>query len=195
MLRTSRGVVPLLLAVAALFLAGCGDGDVDSVADEPDAAASQDATDDGADESAEDGGDTVTDDAESEADLADVEVGATDLGEVLVDADGMTLYVFSNDSGGQSVCYDDCAAAWPPLTVDGGPVAGERVDEGLLGTTERDDGSIQVTYDGWPLYTWESDSGPGDATGQGVNDVWFVVSPDGQATMDSDDPASGAGGY
>lgn len=207
MSTTSRHLAPVL-AVAALLLAGCGGDDTDAVSDaEPEVTEPDESGDDGAEEPADetdtdDGSDATSDGAETgddaEAagdDLADVQVGSTALGEVLVDADGMTLYLFTNDSDGQSACYDDCAAAWPPLTVDGEPVAGDGVDAGLLGTTERDDGSLQVTYDNSPLYTWASDSDPGDVTGQGVNDVWFVLNPDGEAIMDSDDAAAGAAGY
>lgn len=199
---TSRHLAPVL-AVAALFLAGCG-GDVNDAASDPEPEVTEpdDTGNDGAEESADDAGDAGADDAETgddaEAardDLADVQVGSTALGDVLVDADGMTLYLFTNDSDGQSACYDDCAVAWPPLTVDAEPVAGEAVDAGLLGTTERDDGSIQVTYDGSPLYTWASDNDPGDVSGQGVNDVWFVLTPDGEAIMNSDDAAADAADY
>jgi hypothetical protein len=88
----------------------------------------------------------------------------------------MTLYLFTQDSEGESTCYDDCAEAWPPLTVEGSPT----IPEGLPGeftTVERDDGSMQVAYNGMPLYYWQGDEQPGDTTGQGVNDVWFVVNP------------------
>ena len=97
-------------------------------------------------------------------------------GVILTDAEGMTLYLFTQDKAGESVCYGDCAEAWPPLVVDGSP----NIPDGLPGkfdTTERRDGSMQVTYGGMPLYYFVSDTAPGDATGQGVNDVWFVVNP------------------
>ena len=100
-----------------------------------------------------------------------------DHGAILVDADGMTLYVFTNDEDGQSSCYGGCAENWPPYVVDGTPTAADDVT-GQAGTTERDDGDLQVTYDGQPLYYWQGDGGPGDATGHGVNDVWFVVKRD-----------------
>jgi predicted lipoprotein with Yx(FWY)xxD motif len=112
-----------------------------------------------------------------------VAVTSSDLGEIIVDAEGRTLYVFLNDAQGESVCYDECETNWPPLT--GMPDAGEGVDASLLGTTERDDGSGQVTYDGWPLYYFAADSTPGDSNGQGVGDVWFVVGPEGEPIQDN----------
>lgn len=98
------------------------------------------------------------------------------LGHVLTDANGMTLYVFSNDEAGVSNCSGGCAEAWPPLIVEteSVPVAPLAVP-GEFGTTERDDGSLQVTYNGWPLYGWQNDTAPGDTTGQAVNDVWWVA--------------------
>jgi predicted lipoprotein with Yx(FWY)xxD motif len=112
---------------------------------------------------------------------ASVAVEDSDLGQITVDAEGRTLYVFLADEGSESTCYDDCEASWPPLTVEGDPVAGEGVDGSLLGTTERTDGSTQVTLDGHPLYYFAADETPDDMNGQGVGDVWYVVSPEGQA--------------
>ena len=103
------------------------------------------------------------------------------LGQFLVGADGMTLYLFTNDSEGTSNCYDGCAASWPPLLTDGEPEAGDGVDAALLGTTERADGTTQVTYNGLPLYFFASDQSAGDTSGQGVGGVWYVVSPGGEA--------------
>jgi len=122
-----------------------------------------------------------------ESDGADVQVDSsssvgiaeTSLGTILVDGDGMTLYVFDSDDQGASTCYDGCASNWPPVTVDGDPVGGESIDAALLDTTERDDGSQQLTYNDWPLYRWAQDSAPGEVTGQGVNGAWWVVGPDG----------------
>jgi predicted lipoprotein with Yx(FWY)xxD motif len=110
---------------------------------------------------------------------ATVEVEASDLGDIVVDAGGRTLYVFLADEGSESTCYEDCEAAWPPLTVEGEPVAGEGIDASLLGTSERTDGSAQVTLDGHPLYYFAQDATPDDVNGQGVGDVWYVVSPAG----------------
>jgi predicted lipoprotein with Yx(FWY)xxD motif len=108
---------------------------------------------------------------------AQVNLGQNDsLGSFLVDDKGMTLYLFTKDTPNTSVCYDKCATAWPPLLTTGAPVAGEGVDASKFGTTTRKDGSMQVTYNGWPLYYYEKDKAPGDVTGQNVGDVWFVVS-------------------
>lgn len=112
---------------------------------------------------------------------ATVAVEESDLGEIVVDAEGTTLYVFLADEGTESTCYEECEDSWPPLTVDGEPVAGEGIDASVLGTTERTDGSIQVTLDGHPLYYFAGDETPDDVNGQGVGEVWYVVSPDGEA--------------
>jgi predicted lipoprotein with Yx(FWY)xxD motif len=103
-----------------------------------------------------------------------------DLGSFLVDEKGMTLYLFTKDTPNTTVCYEKCAVAWPPLLTTGDPVAGEGVDTSLLATTERTDGTVQVTYNGWPLYYYEKDKAPGDVLGQNVGDVWFVISPAGE---------------
>ncbi len=101
------------------------------------------------------------------------------LGSFLVDGKGMTLYLFTQDTPNTSTCYDSCAAAWPPLLTDGAPTAGSGIDGSLLGTTTRKDGATQVTYHGWPLYYFVSDKAPGDSKGEGVQNVWYVVTPQG----------------
>jgi predicted lipoprotein with Yx(FWY)xxD motif len=104
------------------------------------------------------------------------------LGEILTDANGMTLYLFTNDSPNESACTGDCAANWPPLTVGSADeaVAGEGVT-GELGTIEREDGTLQVTIEGVPLYLYAADAEPGDLSGHQVGSVWFAVGPDGEA--------------
>jgi len=110
------------------------------------------------------------------------------LGTVLVDGQGMTLYLFVPDKwSGHSTCYKLCAQGWPPLLLPIGvtkPVAGRGVKASLLRTTRRKGGTTQVTYNRWPLYLWVGDSEPGQATGQGINNLgglWYVLSPDGNA--------------
>jgi predicted lipoprotein with Yx(FWY)xxD motif len=107
-----------------------------------------------------------------------VAVGATELGDVLVDGDGNTLYLFVPDDQGASTCYDDCEQNWPPLT--GTAAAGDGTDESLLGTVDRDDGTAQVTYNDWPLYYFAGDAAAGGTSGQGIGDVWFVLDAAGE---------------
>ncbi|WP_440990780.1 COG4315 family predicted lipoprotein [Haloarchaeobius baliensis] len=118
-----------------------------------------------------------------------------DLGDVLVGPDGLTLYMFDQDErgAGASSCTGGCADAWPPLTVDGEAMAGAGVSA-TLSTFDRGDGSTQVAANGWPLYYYASDTDPGDATGQGVNDVWWVLAPDGSPVRPSGTTTGGGGG-
>lgn len=105
----------------------------------------------------------------------------TTLGQILTDDQGRTLYLFLNDTGTTSTCYDACAKTWPPLMTAGQPTAGDGVNASLLSTTQRTDGTTQVTYNGHPLYYFANDAQPGDSKGQGVKQVWYVVSPAGDA--------------
>ena len=106
-----------------------------------------------------------------------VHTADSDLGSILVDGEGFTLYVFTNDTGGESTCYDGCAGTWPP--VPGDTAIGSDLDASLFGTTARTDGTEQLTVNGQPLYRYTPDAAPGDTTGQGVGEVWFVVGADG----------------
>jgi len=104
-----------------------------------------------------------------------------ELGSVLVGPTGMTLYRFANDTAGSgaSTCTGDCETNWPPLTVEAGdPVAAGLFMPGEIDTIEREDGSLQVTYNGWPLYYYHEDMARGDANGEGVGDVWWTVVPE-----------------
>ena len=108
---------------------------------------------------------------------------STTFGPILVDDEGLSLYLFTKDTqdGESSSCNDECAVEWPPLLSQGSPVAGEGVDNTLLGTIIREDGSLQVTYNGWPLYYFAQDATLGDTKGQGLEDIWFRVTPLGEA--------------
>jgi predicted lipoprotein with Yx(FWY)xxD motif len=111
----------------------------------------------------------------------DVAANAT-LGQILVDGNGRTLYLFEADKGSSSTCYGACAAYWPPLLTGGAPMVGTGVNPSMLGTTKRTDGSTEVTYGGHPLYYVVTDHNPGDATGQAVNNfgaLWYVVGTNG----------------
>ncbi|MDH3294893.1 MAG: hypothetical protein OER95_11300 [Acidimicrobiia bacterium] len=138
------------LAAASLLIAACGDSDESNTAD-----------------------------SANSNDSADLQLSSTDLGDILVDSEGNTLYLFTPDSQGESTCYDQCEANWPVVTEMS--TVGDGLDAGLLGTTERTDGVVQATYNDWPLYYFAADAAPGDTAGQGVNDVWWVMDAAGNA--------------
>jgi predicted lipoprotein with Yx(FWY)xxD motif len=113
----------------------------------------------------------------------------TELGRILVDAKGRSLYLFEQDKGMASTCYGACATLWPPLTVSGSPKAGTGIVASKLGTTKRKDGKAEVTYNGHPLYYYAADQKPGDTTGEGVNQFgasWDVLSTAGNG-IDKDE--------
>jgi predicted lipoprotein with Yx(FWY)xxD motif len=116
----------------------------------------------------------------------EVKVGSVPgLGSVLVDGQGYTLYMFVPDHQSTSTCMGDCASGWPPVTLPVGvsaPIAGPGIRASLLGTSRRTDGTLQVTYNRWPLYLWVNDTITGEATGQGLDNLgglWYVLGPAG----------------
>ena len=98
------------------------------------------------------------------------------VGSFLVDTKGMTLYYFKKDSPGKSACEGDCVAKWP-LYFRETVAAKDGVKAENFATITRADGQKQTTYKGMPLYYFVGDKNPGDTTGQGVKDVWYVVNP------------------
>jgi predicted lipoprotein with Yx(FWY)xxD motif len=113
---------------------------------------------------------------------ASVGVGTTKLGHVVVDSAGRTLYLFEKDRNGRSACEGACATYWPPLVSTGAPVALTGVNQALIGTSKRADGSEQVTYAGHPLYLYVLDHKAGDTAGEGSNDFgagWDALTPSG----------------
>ena len=105
-------------------------------------------------------------------------------GNFLVDDQGRTVYVYANDTqnSGTSVCTDsECTSEWLPVVVTGTPTAGTGVDATKLGTITRDDGTMQATYNGWPLYYFSGDTAPGDMNGQGMEGLWSLISDLGDA--------------
>ncbi len=109
--------------------------------------------------------------------------GASELGEIITDGEGMTLYRFDTDSAKPSIstCGGDCAVAWPPLYAeDAGAVAVDGVDQSLLGVVAREDGRTQLTVAGWPAYYYSKDTEPGDVKGQGAGGKWFAFSTTGK---------------
>lgn len=167
----------------ALVLAACGDDGAETTdaADTADATATTEAT-----ETADATETTEATEAGTDGDMATavtLDTSDTDLGTILVDGDGRTLYLFDNDAEGESACTDACAETWPPL--EGEAEAAGDVDPALLGTITRPDGATQATYGGHPLYHYAADSAVGDVNGQAVGDVWWVVATDGSAIRDA----------
>ena len=133
----------------------------------------------------------------SEVTLATSDVG--NFGEIVVDGEGRTLYVFTKDIADppKSNCDGDCAAMWPPVEAPAGEPQLDGVDASLVGTVTRTDGSKQVTLNGWPLYQFAKDTKPGEAKGQAVGGVWWVVGADGKKITKQAAPetGTGTGGY
>lgn len=165
------------LLAAALFLAGCAD-------DAPEDATTDETTDAPADDAATEDDTAAGEETGDAAGETAVAVATTDLGDVLVDGSGRALYLFDNDEENTSNCAGQCVTNWPPLA--GPATAGEGVDAALLGTIDREDGTVQVTYAGMPLYHFAADESPGDLNGQGVGGIWWLVAPDGSAVRGSD---------
>lgn len=185
----TRRLLLALLTTLALALTACAgdgtgadDGATDTTAgeDADDATAADEPTADGA-------GD---DGAMADATVA---VATSDLGEILVDGEGRTLYMFVPDDQGDPTCTDDCAATWPPFA--GPATASDGADGALLATATHPSGTTQVTYDGWPLYYFANDQAAGDTNGQGLNDVWFVLGPDGEPIRDANAASGQDQGY
>jgi predicted lipoprotein with Yx(FWY)xxD motif len=166
-------LVATVLAAGALVLSGCGsDDDTGSAAAASSSAVSSSAPSSSAaaaSSSASASGDALLKTADSAS-----------YGTIVVDGKGMTVYMFDKDTqgSGASSCSGQCLVAWPPVIADSAtpPVDGVT---GEVGSITRDDGTTQATLDGWPLYYWQGDAAPGDATGQGVQGVWWVLSADG----------------
>jgi predicted lipoprotein with Yx(FWY)xxD motif len=152
----------------ALLLAGCGDDD-DSGDDATAPAAAAPTT---TPQPAESGGDAGT----------TIKTSDSQYGQVLFDGDDRAIYYFDKESGSKSQCYGACAEVWPPVLTEGDPQAGSRAQTGLLGTTQRDDGTMQVTYDGHPLYYYVDDP-MGEVLCHNVNEfggLWLAVQGNGQ---------------
>ena len=122
---------------------------------------------------------------------ASIEIASTDLGDILVDGEGRTLYAFTPDeSTGEPTCYEDCADNWPALTVEGDDfTVGEGLDQAEFSTAERtDDAGTQVVFGTYPLYYFAGDEAAGDTNGQGLGGKWYVIGADGQ--LIKDEPAA-----
>lgn len=180
-LRGAIAIVAVLLAAG--LLAACGNNDSSSTT----AAASS------------------TTPASSGGSGNTVSVADSGLGKILVDSNGMTIYVFGKDTSGTSACSGDCASEWPAVASSGKVAAGSGIDASKLTTFNRDDGTTQVALNGHPLYTFTGDSSPGDTNGNGLDDfggIWNAATSagdpvaGGSSSSSSDtSTSSSSGGY
>jgi predicted lipoprotein with Yx(FWY)xxD motif len=164
------------LALMALAAAGCGGDNNDNGGGTT--AASESSTASG-------GGATIA--AQSEGDL----------GTILVDSNGRTIYLFEKDSGTKSSCFGGCASAWPPVRATGKPTAGDGLTASLIATTPRSDGGAQVTYNGHPLYLFAGDQAAGDTNGQGLTEFggsWFALNSGGDPVTTKPSTTTNSGG-
>jgi predicted lipoprotein with Yx(FWY)xxD motif len=181
MRRTS--IITTALAVGALALSGCGSDD-----DGGGGGSSATGTGSGSSSATDSPAGSDSPAATGDAVLATAD---TDLGTVVVDGQGMTVYVFDSDvpGSGTSNCSGQCLEAWPPVVAESDSPQVDGVT-GEVGTITRDDGTRQVTLEGWPLYLWQGDTAPGDTTGQAVQGVWWVIGPDGTKVTGTTAPAA-----
>ena len=111
-----------------------------------------------------------------------LKVEKTKLGKVVANPKGLTVYMFRKDAHHKSACYGACASFWPPVLTTGKPVAGPGLEQSLLGTSKRTDGKLQVTYKGYPIYTYTDDKKPGTTKGEGSKAFgasWYALTPKG----------------
>ena len=161
-----------LLVLAALAVAGCGGGGKSNASSGPPKTA---------------GGATAT-----------VGVSNESLGNILVNSQGRTVYLFTRDSGTMSECSGSCAVNWPPVRATAKPTIGSGANASLVSTTSRSGGAKQVTYNGHPLYLFKGDSSPGDTNGQGLNAFggsWYALSPAGDQVASQPTNSGGGSGY
>jgi predicted lipoprotein with Yx(FWY)xxD motif len=181
--RKMHGIALLAVGVLALAIAGCGGSSSSSTAGTAGSTAGNEA---------EAGGKTVEAAPDAGQGTTVVSLGdAEGVGMVLVESKGMTLYDFRKDEGTTSSCYDACAGFWPPLLTKGDPQPSNGTSASQLGTTERKDGTMQVTYAGHPLYTFVEDTKPGEANGNDIDKFggeWYALDKDGE------EPTTSGGG-
>jgi predicted lipoprotein with Yx(FWY)xxD motif len=119
------------------------------------------------------------------------------LGTILVDSNGRTIYLFEKDSGTKSSCFGGCASSWPPVRAKGKPAVGSGLDDSLVGTTPRSDGAAQITYNSHPLYLFAGDQSAGQTNGQGLTEFggsWFALNSVGEAVTTKPSTTSTSGG-
>ncbi len=156
------------------------EGDEEAMEDEEEAMEDDEEAMEDDEEAMEDDEEAMEDDAMEDV-IHDLNLEQTDLGQILKDEGGYTVYLFTNDEqgAGTSACEGDCIAAWPVVGEITSPSGA--LDADLVGSIERSDGTVQATYNGWPLYRFANDEAPSDTNGQGVNDIWWVLDAEGNA--------------
>ena len=159
------------LAVLAAVAVGCGGGGATAASAPPKTASGQ---------------------------AASVGISSTGIGQILVNSEGRSLYLFKADQGTKSACTGACAAAWPPLLVQGKPTLGTGINASLVGTAMRPEGTTQLTYNGHPVYLFAQDQKAGETKGQGVSAfgaAWFALNSAGnQVSAQPSSSSSGGGG-
>jgi predicted lipoprotein with Yx(FWY)xxD motif len=181
-MKRSYLAVSAVALIAALAVAGCGSSGSSSSTGS--SAAETEAKTASAGSGGEEASQAPVSSTESEA--TPISLGsASGVGKVLVDSEGMTLYYFQKDQkgSGKSKCEGACAEAWPPLTTKGEPEAMTGVKSAMLSTIKRSDGTTQVTYAGWPLYTFVEDKKPGEDNGtdsKAFGASWYPLHSNGQ---------------
>jgi predicted lipoprotein with Yx(FWY)xxD motif len=177
---------PLLLTILAglalaAFAAGCGDSDSDQSQSEPQSSADAASTETGGSDDAAQQAEQPKPKPKPEKKGVTITLAGSQFGEVLFDGDSRAIYLFDKEKSSESECYGDCAVEWPPVLTKGDPQAKGGVSGGKLGTTKRDDGTTQVTYDGQPLYYYQDD--PDGVVGchniPGFGGLWLALDASG----------------
>ena len=181
---TPRTLIPVALAASLLVACGQAKSDTPAAPAAPATTAAATATDAAATTTT-----TAPVVAAAPAAAVVVKAGNSDLGKILVGADGLTMYGFTNDADAKSTCIGTCAEQWPPVLVDPSFAVGPGLDVGVFATTTRDDGTTQLVSGKSPLYFFSGDITTGDVNGQGSGGVWFAAGIDGGLITDGADPA------
>ncbi len=193
-MKRSFLAVGALALVAAMLIAGCGGSSSSTTTEASEAAPAETAAKEGTSAAEKAVAETGMKEpaakpaaaAEPEGEPTPISVGqAAGVRKVIVDSEGMTLYYFQKDQkgSGKSKCEGACAEAWPPLVTEGEPEAMKGVKAAMLGTIQRKDGTTQVTYAGWPLYTFVGDKKPGEDNGtdsKAFGASWYPLHPNGK---------------
>ena len=192
--KTHAFALLAVLAVAAIAIAGCGGGGSGGGYSSGESSSGS-SNENASSESSSGSGSRYGGESESKSASSESPPGAESgagvvslgnaqkLGMILVDSNGMTLYDFHKDKGTTSSCYGPCAEGWPPMLTEGEPTVGNGASSSKLGTTERKDGTTQVTYAGHPLYTFVEDKKPGEANGNDVSAFggqWYALKGSGE---------------